>query len=492
MEKLILIPIFFPIIAGILVKILNLQNRKPRQIYVSLVVIINAIILFSILKMGDISLELFRINQILSIRFRSDNMATFFTVLASVLWIISSFYSFEYMKHEEREIRYFTFLLMTLGVIIGLGFAANMFTFYLFYEFMTLITFPLVIHSMSKESIKAGKKYLIYSFFGAALVLVGIIFVYNYGQSFDFVPGGILDFEKIGSKENLLLTIYLLSFIGFGSKAGMFPLHDWLPTAHPVAPAPASGLLSGIITKAGVLGIIRMTYFVFGPDFIKGTWVHNTILILIIFTIFMGSMMAYKSKLLKERLAYSSVSQVSYVLFGIMLLNLQGFQGGLLHMVFHALIKNILFLSVGVIMYKTNITRVDEIKGIGKSMPITMWCFTLGSLALVGIPPLSGFISKWYLAMGGLDLGNSLLGLIGVIILLISALLTGGYLIPIFRDAFFPGDDFDYTKVKKLEPNGFMIIPLIILTIGAVIFGIFPNNLLEFINTISSEIFTRW
>ncbi len=486
MDNLILVPIFFPIISGILVKILNLENRKTRQIYLSTVVILNGIILFFVLRMGDMSKEVFNIGNFLNISFQIDGVSKIFTALASFLWICSTFYSFEYMKHEGEEIRYFTFSLITLGIIIGLGFAGNLFTFYMFYEFMTLVTFPLVIHSMTRDSMKAGIKYLIYSFIGASLVLVGIIFVYYYSNSFNFNSSGILDLGKINGKENLLLIIYLLTIIGFGSKAGMFPLHNWLPTAHPIAPAPASGLLSGIITKAGVLGILRTTYFVYGAEFIRGTWVHNAILVLIIFTIFMGSMMAYKSKLLKERLAYSSISQVSYVLFGLMLLNDQGFIGGILHMIFQGFIKNILFLSVGAIIYKTGKTKVDEIKGIGKSMPITMWCFTLASLALVGIPPLSGFISKWYLGMGGLKLENQILGTIGTVVLLISALLTGGYLIPIFSSGFFPGEEFDYTKVKKLDPNNFMIIPLMLLTIGVVVFGMFPNTLVGLILSINN------
>lgn len=229
------------------------------------------------------SKEVFNIGNFLNISFQIDGVSKIFTALASFLWICSTFYSFEYMKHEGEEIRYFTFSLITLGIIIGLGFAGNLFTFYMFYEFMTLVTFPLVIHSMTRDSMKAGIKYLIYSFIGASLVLVGIIFVYYYSNSFNFNSSGILDLGKINGKENLLLIIYLLTIIGFGSKAGMFPLHNWLPTAHPIAPAPASGLLSGIITKAGVLGILRTTYFVYGAEFIRGgTWVHNAILVLII------------------------------------------------------------------------------------------------------------------------------------------------------------------------------------------------------------------
>lgn len=487
---LVVLPILLPIVAGVLAAgFLKLEDRTIRQIYVAFTVIFNVLLLFFVLRMGNSSFEVIKINDILSISLKVDDMSRLFTVLASFLWICATFYSFEYMKHEGREKQFFVFLLITLGITIALGFSANLFTFYLFYEAMTLTTYPLVIHSMSKEAKAAGIKYLIYSFIGAALVLIGIFFVATYGHSLVFVEGGIAGFKEIAAEnKNVLLVAYVLMFIGFGGKAGMFPLHAWLPIAHPVAPAPASGLLSGIITKAGVLGIIRTTYFIFGADFIFGTAAHTVLLIVVLFTIFMGSMLAFKEKHLKRRLAYSSVSQVSYVLFGLILLNRDAFTGALLHMVIHALIKNILFLSVGAIIYKTDKTYSDEIKGIGKSMPVTMWCFTLASLALIGIPPASGFVSKWYLAMGGLNFPNYALGFFGVVILLVSALLTAGYLVPVFANAFFPGADFDYRSVKKLDPNAFMLVPLVVLTALAVGFGVFPNQLISFIMNITTSI----
>ncbi len=480
---LLLVPILLPIITGLLID--KFELKKLHKI-VTTVLIVNSLILLWIMNMTETRFQLFNISSLFTINLNIDGISSLFTILASSIWILSSFYAFEYMKHENNESRYFKYFMITLGIIIGLGFSANMFTFYLFYEFMTLMTFPLVIHSMNKDSMKASLKYLAYSFSGAALVLIGIIFSYYYGLKPDFLPGGILDMSRIAGNENLMLLAYLLSFIGFGSKAGMFPLHAWLPTAHPVAPAPASGILSGVITKAGVLGIIRMTYFVYGAEFIKGSWAQTVILILTIFTIFMGSMLAFRTKLLKERLAYSSVSQVSYVLFGLILLNIDGFVGSLLHMVFHALIKNILFLSVGAIIYKTGKHYTYEIKGIGKSMPKTMWSFTLGSLALVGIPPLGGFISKYYLGMGALNHIDYSLGFIGVVTLILSALLTGGYLIPIFVDGFFPGNKFEYLKVERLEPNNYMIIPLIIMTVAIVVLGMFPNALIEFFTSIGN------
>ena len=479
---LLLVPIVFPIVVGLFMK--RLELKKVYKLAASMA-IINLFILIGLFISSSNTLDIIKLTNLLIIRLQIDEISKFFTLLTTFIWILVTFYSFEYMSYEKDIKTFYKYLSITYGLIIGLGFAGNMFTYYLFYEFMTLMTFPLVIHSRTKESMSAGIKYLVYSFAGAAFVLIGIFYTYYIGIDVNFTEGGLLNPENI---NNLSLSIYLLAFIGFGSKAGMYPLHAWLPSAHPVAPAPASGILSGIVTKAGVLGIIRLTFYVYGAEVIRGTWTQTTILILSMFTIFMGSMLAFRTTHLKERLAYSSVSQVSYILFGIALLNRSGLIGGLSHMTFHAIIKNVLFLGAGAIICQAGKHYTYELKGIGKEMPITMWTFTLGSLALIGIPPLSGFVSKWYLGIGGLGFPNYILGVIGLVTLIVSALLTGGYLIPIFVDAFFPGQDYEYNRLTNFEPSKFMTIPLIILTAAAVLLGIFPNFLIDFFKIIAGTI----
>jgi len=234
----------------------------------------------------------------------------------------------------------------------------------------------------------------------------------------------------------------------------------------------------------GVLGIFRVVYNMFGTEFLRGTWVQTAWLILTLITVFMGSMLAYREKVFKKRLAYSTVSQISYILFGLAIMQPQALTGAFLHVAFHAVIKATLFMCAGAVIYKTGKTNVDELRGIGKEMPVTIWCFTLASLALVGIPPASGFISKWYLALGSIDSKIEVFSWLGPVILLISALLTAGYLLPITIKGFLPGADYDYSNLKKKEPVKMMVIPILILAVMSIILGIFPNVLTDFISQI--------
>ncbi len=480
---LLLIPILLPILSGLFIRRSTLEKT---YVQVFLTVMANFVLLIGVLFINRNPLDLLKLTEVLVIRLQVDDISMFFTILAGFIWIFVTFYSFEYMRIEEDIEEFYRFYLISYGLVMGIGLSGNLFTFYLFYEFMTLMTLPLVTHARNEESIRAGITYLVYSIGGAALVLIAIIYTYYHGVQVNFSPGGMLD-SKIFI-DNIPLIVYVLGFLGFGSKAGMFPLHAWLPLAHPVAPAPASGILSGIITKAGVLGIIRLTFFVFGADAIRGTWAQTLLMGLTLFTIFMGSMLAFKTDIMKERLAYSSVSQVSYILFGIILLNAQGLVGGLAHMTFHALIKNILFLGAGAMICQRNIHLTTRLRGIGKEMPIVMWTFTIGSLALIGIPPLGGFLSKWYLGMGGLNFENFNLGVLGVVTIIVSALLTGGYLIPIFVDAFFPGADYHYNRLIICEPSRNMTLSLVVLTLVTVGLGLFPGFLIEFFQGIGNTV----
>ena len=276
-----------------------------------------------------------------------------------------------------------------------------------------------------------------------------------------------------------------MMLIGFGAKAGMFPLHAWLPTAHPVAPSPASAVLSAVIVKSGVLATIRVIFYMVGADFIRGTWVQTAWMTLTLVTVLMGSLLAFREPVLKKRLAYSTVSQVSYILFGLSVLQPQAAAGALLHTVFHAFIKSALFLTAGVFLFQYGITRVEDLKGIGKKMPKTLWCYTIVSLGLIGIPPTSGFISKWYLAEGALSANVGIFCYLGPVVLLVSALLTAGYLLPITMNGFFPGRGEENAKMVQIqEPSAGMLLPLAILAALCLMLGVFPNPLAEFVSGI--------
>lgn len=486
---LILIAIFFPILwgIGILVKP-EFKKRTSLIATVGVGLVITAALAIAVLLCGEMKLELFSIGKNMNVYFHVDKLGQIFALVVTAIWVIAGFYSFEYMKHEKDEKRYFGFYMMVFGILLALDFAGSMITYYLFYELMTLLSVPLILHSKTKEAIIGGLKYLFYSLFGAYMVLFGIFFLNKYASTFDFTAGGVLDTNVFAENKGILLVVAFSMILGFGVKAGMFPLHGWLPTAHPIAPAPASAVMSGIIVKMGVLGIIRTVFYMFGADVLRGTWVQTVWIILSLITVFMGSMLAYREKVFKKRLAYSTVSQASYILFGLALLNPQAFTGSLLHVVFHAIIKSALFMSAGAVIYKTGKTNVGDLKGIGKEMPITIWCFTFASLALVGIPPASGFISKWYLALGSLESGIKTFSWLGPVVLLISALLTAGYLLPVTIQGFLPGADFEYDKLEKKEPVKMMVIPLVILGVLAIVLGVFPNPLTSYISDIVNSV----
>lgn len=483
---LLLLPMILPFIFGLIIGFQKEEKQRNTLVFIAMA-LETALVWY--LCMGDHSFLLWQITDRLSLAYHTDGLAKFFACLISTIWLLAAIFSMEYMKHEHKPERFFMFYTFSLGALMSLCFSENMMTLYLSYEFMTILTAPLVIHTGTPEAVRAGIKYLGYSFFGAGLGLMGFFFLNTYCETTTFAAGGTLDLSLVAGNENLLLIVFFLMALGFGCKAGMFPLHAWLPTAHPVAPSPASAVLSGIITKGGIIAIIRVTYYLFGVDFLRGSWAQTALLVLSIVTIFMGSMLAYKEKLLKRRLAYSTVSNVSYVVFGLMLMCPTGFMGALLQVVFHAVAKNILFLCAGAIIYKTGRTFVSELKGIGKEMPIVMWTFALASLSLIGIPPTSGFVSKWYLAQGGLLPEAGVLGLVGVAVLMVSALLTAGYLMSIVLNGFFPGKDFDYTSLQKKEPNYLMTVPLVLLSIAVVGFGILPAPLMDMIGSISGMIF---
>ena len=480
-----LLPVFFPVLAGLYMLKAQIKDRKSREKYViSTLAVTLVLTLITNFGFAGTQLTFAKFAGGIALSFDIDSIAVLFSTIFASIWLLVGIFSLEYMKHEGEENRFFAYFIASLGGLTGVAYSDNLVTLYLFFEAMSLLSYVLVVHSRTNQSLLAGRKYIYYSLFGASLGLIGIFYLYTVANKPSFVAGGVLNTAVASNPGVIICTV--LAIIGIGCKGGMFPLHAWLPTAHPQAPAPASSVLSGLITKAGVIAIIRIVYFTVGADVLRGSVAQYIILSLSIVTIFMGSMLAYKEKVLKKRLAYSTVSQVSYVIFGLMLLNEAGVMGALLQVVFHALAKNVLFLCAGAFIYKTHKTLVSDITGMGKSMPKLFAFFSVAGLSLVGVPLTAGFISKWYLAQGAINTEMGLIGFVGICTIMVSALLTGGYLVSVTAKAFFTLRSEEVSE--SFEPNGYMLIPIGVLTAMIVVFGVFPQPVISFVSQIAQSI----
>lgn len=480
-EYWILAAILLPVIGGILTPLLPFSKRIYMMWYLEGITIITSAIVWGLLSGG--TTEVFHVIYFvenLSISFKIDGLTMVFAGLVSVLWPLAVLYSFEYMEYEEHERIFFMFYSITYGVTLGIAFASDLLSMYFFYELLTLSTVPLVMHTLKREAILATRKYLYYSIGGAAFALIGLVFIIIYGVTCEFELGGVLNTALIGDKKNLLLWIYLLAFMGFGVKAAIWPVCSWLPDAS-VAPTPVTALLHAVaVVKAGVFAIIRLTYYSFGTSFLKGTWVQHIVMGFAMFTIVYGCSRAVKETHLKRRLAFSTVSNLSYIIFGVTIMTPAGLVGALCHLVCHAVIKICAFFCAGAFMVKTGKSYIYEMDGIGRKMPVVFGCFAAASLGLMGVPGTAGFVSKWNLASAAVESG-SMQAYFGVGCLLISALLTAIYMMSIVVRAFFPKKGFDDGTLSKItDPGWKMCLPLLLFAAGTVVLGLCSAPLINF------------
>lgn len=468
--------ILLPVIGGVLIPLIPYKKRTQMEFYVEGIVLLTSILaIYMMFHRPEEVFILFRLTGDLSVSFRLDDLGTVFTGIVSVLWPLATLYAFEYMKHEGHEKYFFMFYTITYGVTLGIALSDDIMTMYCFYEMLTLVTLPLIMHTLTREAILASRTYLYYSLGGAAFAFIGMIFILIYGTNPEFVPGGVLDMAKIGDKTNLLLLVYVLCFLGFSVKTAMWPFGAWLPKAG-VAPTPVTALLHAVaVVKAGAFAVMRVTYYSFGTEFLRGTWAQTVLLVFVIITIVYGCSRALKETHLKRRLAYSTMSNLSYILFGVVLMSPAGLVGALCHMIFHATMKICSFFCAGAVIYKTERNYIHELDGFGRKMPKVFIIFTISGMALMGVPGLCGFVSKWNLAKAAV-LSEHPLAVAGIAALLISALLTAMYMMSISVRAFFPGKNFDYSKISDVEdPNWMMILPLVIFVIAMFIFGLHPE-----------------
>jgi multicomponent Na+:H+ antiporter subunit D len=474
-----------PLLGALLLAAIPERSDKSRNwLAVAVTVFTAAIIiaLFARVLQGQTpDAQLFSLMSGLVLHLRLDPLAATFAALASVLWIFATVYSTAYMAHEHNRRRYFTFYILSLGATMGIALSANLFTLYLFYEFLTIFTYPLVIHEGHAEAQAAGKRYIKYSFIGAGLILAGIVMTGGAAGTIEFAAGGILTAAS-GTVQYLQL-IFFCFIMGFGVKAAIMPLHGWLPAAM-AAPTPVSALLHAVaVVKSGVFGILRIMYSVYGPQTLHFLNLGLVVAVLAGVTIIAASVIALRQDVLKKRLAYSTISQLSYIILGAALLTITGLTGSLLHMINHALLKITLFFCAGAIITVTGKKKISELKGVGTRMPLTMLAFTVGSIGMVGILPINGFISKYYLVKGSLDAGLPVI----IIILVTSALLNAAYFFPIVVAAFFQQGTFE--RSRGMEAPAAMLLPIVILAVGCVVAGLLPNLTIPFVSHVVDFLF---
>src|SRR6056297_1800212 len=386
---------------------------------------------------------------------RADPLGVLFASLASLLWIVTSFYSIGYMRglDEHNQTRYFASFAVSVASAVGIAFAGNLLTIFVFYEVLSVATYPLVAHDETEEARSAGRKYLAYTFFGGGvLVLAGTTLVYWLTGTVDFTPGGI---TALANADPTAATLaFILLAVGFGVKAGLMPLHQWLPEAM-VAPTPVSGLLHAVaVVKSGVFGIARVVLDVFGPETLGALGpdrfgdlgIALPLAALAAITLTVASIVALRKDHLKRRLAYSTISQLSYIVLGLALLEGDALIGGLLHIPAHAFMKLTLFFCAGIIHVETHTDNISEMAGIGRRMPLTMTAFAVAAAGMAGIPLVAGFVSKWYIVIGALEGGNAIFA----VVLLISGVLNIAYFWPIVYQAFFETPE-DHDQKPLLE-----------------------------------------
>jgi len=467
----IMLCIALPLLAGLVSYALP-RYRKTIVIATTLIV---AAVVISLVSRGVSDPVLFSFQSIgpgLQFAFHLDPLSVLFALISSLLWVPASIYALGYMHNDAHEGRFFAYYLASLAATMGIAFAGSLITLYLFYELLTLVTYPLVVHSGGQAANDAGKSYMFYSLSGAALILMGIVLCSILTPSLTFSAKPLL--AEASASPYMMRTLLLLFVFGFGVKAAIVPLHRWLPLAM-AAPTPVSALLHAVaVVNAGSYGIIRSIYSGFGAERVAGLGMRLPLVTIACTTIVLGSVWALREDTLKRRLAYSTISQMGYLLLGAVLLEPLGLQATLVHFVNHALLKISLFFAVGALYHSAGVTRLEQVAGLGKRYPYVFATILLASLGLIGIIPLNGFISKWFYLQGALQGGLAVV--VGVLAL--SSILNALYFLPIVTKAFFePPSDLALVHDHH-SPS--LELPGLVISCCSVLLGLFPQWLVTF------------
>ena len=488
-EWLLLVVILIPFAVAVLIPLLPFRSRNGMLQFMEAGVLLNSILVFVLLSLHpEQALTVFRFTGNLSITLKADGVGSLYAALVAALWPFAMLYSFEYMKHEHNEKSFFLFYVVTYGVTLGVAFSENILTMYFFFEMLSLITLPLVMHTRTREAILASRTYLYYMLGGAAFAFIGVIFILTYGSTSSFVAGGVLDPAGLGGRMELTEIVFVLCFLGFAVKTAVWPFSSWLPKAG-VAPTPVTALLHAVaVVNTGAFAAMRVTYFSFGTKLLRSTAAQHLLMGLVLFTIVYGCSGALKETHIKRRLAWSTVSNLSYILFGIVMMTPAGLAAGLAHMLFHSVMKICSFFCAGAVMHQSGKSYIHELDGFGRKMPKVFCSFTISSFALMGVPGLCGFVSKWNLAKAALQTQDAM-AVAGIAALMISALLTAIYMLTIVVRAFFPGREFEYGKLGDLkDPGWMMLLPLFVFVIVMFVFGLHSGPVIRMLEQITAGI----
>ncbi len=456
-----------------------LSNKQPnlREFWTLMAAVVKVAIVVSmlpgVLAGGGYVFTLAEVVPGVPIEFRVDAFGIFFALIASFLWLLTSIYSIGYMRalEEHAQTRYFASFAVAISATIGVAFSANLLTMYLFYEMLSLSTYPLVTHEQNAEAKSSGRKYLTY-ILGTSIgfALPAMLIVYTLTGTLDFTVGGILADKASASTLAVVLVLFLFGF----AKAGLMPFHGWLPAAM-VAPTPVSSFLHGVaVVKAGVFSILRIIFHIIGPDQLAQADIGWIVTTLASVTLLVASLIALTQDNLKRRLAYSTVGQLSYMVLGAGMLSAVGMTGGILHIGMHAFGKITLFFCAGAIYVAAGKKYISQMDGLGRQMPVTFAAFLLGALSIIGLPPLGGFISKWKLVLGAVDGGQLTL----LVVLLVSSLLNAAYFLPIVYRAFFAEPPAEAASGIKEAPI-FCLVPICLTAFGSLLLFFFHDTFLR-------------
>jgi multicomponent Na+:H+ antiporter subunit D len=409
---------------------------------------------------------------------RADPLSALFVALSSILWLLTTVYAIAYLEDSPNRSHFFGYFSLCVTVTIGIALAGNLLTLLFFFEMLTLVTYPLVVHRGTPEAMAAGRVYLAYTLAGGLLLFTGVVWLHVLAGPVDFSGPAVLA-PLLGRHDTTLTIIFYLLIAGVGVKAALFPLHGWLPRAM-VAPAPVSALLHAVaVVKAGAFGIIRIVMDVYGLETARALGLLLPLMLLATFTIIYGSLQALGQDNLKGRLAFSTVSQVSYIALGISIGSPLAIMGGMVHLVHQGLMKITLFFCAGNIAETLGVHHVSRMNGVGRRLPLTMAAFTLAAMGMIGLPPMAGFVSKWYLGLGALEADQG--WLIGILVL--SSLLNAAYFLPMLYGAWFKDQEGEWPAdsgpVAGLECHWMLLAPPLLTAVIALLVGLLANSSLS-------------